>query len=34
MNYLHGADIAYYVGGIVAAVIYIIFARKSVQAEA
>ena len=33
-NYLHGADIAYYVGGIVAAVIYIIVARKSVQAEA
>ena len=33
-NYLHGADLAYYVGGIVAAVIYIIFARKSVQAQA
>jgi nucleobase:cation symporter-1, NCS1 family len=34
VNYLHGADIAYYVGGIVAAVIYIVFARKSVQAQA
>jgi NCS1 family nucleobase:cation symporter-1 len=33
-NYLHGADIAYYVGGIVAAVIYIVGARKSVRAEA
>ena len=33
-NYLHGADIAYYVGGVVAAVIYIIGARKAVRAEA
>ena len=33
VNYLHGADIAYYVGGVVAAVIYIIGARKAVRAE-
>ena len=32
-NYLHGADLAYYVGGVVAAVIYIIGARKAVRAE-
>lgn len=31
-NYLHGADIAYYVGGVVAAVIYWVGARRSVSA--
>ena len=31
-NYLHGADIAYYVGGVVAAVVYSIGARRSVVA--
>ena len=33
-NYLHGADIAYYVGGIVAAVVYLLMARRSVKQEA
>ena len=33
-NYLHGADIAYYVGGIVAAVVYLLMARRSVASEA
>ena len=33
-NYLHGADIAYYVGGVVAAVIYWLGARRSVAARA
>ena len=33
-NYLHGADIAYYVGGIVAAVVYMLMARRSVASEA
>ena len=32
-NYLHGADLAYYVGGVVAAVIYVIGARKAARAE-
>ena len=30
-NYLHGADIAYYVGGVVAAVIYWLGARRSLS---
>jgi nucleobase:cation symporter-1, NCS1 family len=33
-TYLHGADIAYYVGGIVAAVVYLLMARRSVASEA
>jgi nucleobase:cation symporter-1, NCS1 family len=33
-NYLHGADLAYYVGGIVAAVIYWVGARRVVRSEA
>ena len=33
-NYLHGADIAYYVGGIVAAVIYWLGARRSLSGAA
>ena len=33
-NYLHGADIAYYVGGAVAALIYWLGARRSVSASA
>jgi NCS1 family nucleobase:cation symporter-1 len=33
-TYLHGADLAYYVGGIVAAVVYAIGARRSIRSEA
>ena len=33
-NYLHGADLAYYVGGIVAFAIYWIGARRAIRAEA
>ena len=33
-NYLHGADIAYYVGGIVAVLIYWFGARSRVRSEA
>jgi NCS1 family nucleobase:cation symporter-1 len=33
-NYLHGADIAYYVGGVVAAVVYWLGARRSLSARA
>ena len=33
-NYLHGADLAYYVGGIVAFAVYWIGARRAIRAEA
>src|SRR3954469_5666880 len=33
-DYLHGADLAYYVGGIVAAVVYWVLARSAIRREA